>query len=159
MQWYYTVKHKTRRLCVILINRTFAWVIWTLEGKVKNGKMNGDSGTTPYRKETLHIAAPMTSMRNPNLYRCISQTLICFNPTLNCQRVTQMMLHCVNLLDSSAFLQMKRYLSTPLGNWKVYHRSLILYMIKQKTLESRFSLALVGLIIGGIPQGKRRSLS
>ena len=71
--------------------------------------MNGDSGTTPYRKETLHIAASMTSMRNPNLYRCISQTLICFNPTLNCQRVTQMMLHCVNLLDSSAFLQISLY--------------------------------------------------
>lgn len=53
-------------------------------------------------------------------------TLTCFNPTFKCQSVVLMMLLCVNLLKSATLARIKRYLPTPLVNWKVNRRSLVL---------------------------------
>ena len=39
--------------------------------KWENDVFNGNSGTIPYGRESLHIAASITLMRNPNPYSCI----------------------------------------------------------------------------------------
>ena len=73
-----------------------------------------------YWRESLHIAALITLMRNPNPHLCILQTLICFNPILECQRLVLKILLCVNLLNSATLTWMTRHLPTPLWNWKVH---------------------------------------
>ena len=88
---------------------------------------------SPYWRESLHIAASITSMRNPNPYSCILTNSICIVATLTYRSVVLMMLLCVNLLKSPTLTWMKRYLPTTLGNWKVHRCPMILLMISQNT--------------------------
>ena len=149
MQWYYDIKYKTRRWCVIYTNKSFAWVIWALEDKARNEK-------TTYWWRDWHNPQIEGSLRIHIL--AFWQALICFNPMLKSQRFVLMMVLCVNLLKRLTLAWVKRYLPTPLGNGKVHHRSLSLQMISQKAFGNHgFSWTLSGLyldFIGGIPQNK-----
>ena len=89
----------------------------------------------PYWRESLHIAASITSIRNPNLYPCILTNSNLFQPKAEVSTNYPNDVLCVNMLKSPTLYQMRRNLPTPLGNrHKVHRRSQILVDDESKYL-------------------------
>ena len=149
IKWYYDKIQNKKRMrylnkqnsCLIYMN------VRRQNKKYENDELMDRVVQSPYWRESLHIAALITSMRNLNPYSCILTNSLCIVATLKYQSVVLMMLLCVNLLKSPTLTWMKRYLPTTLGNWKV-HRSMILLMISQKTFWNHdFPWALSGCLL------------
>ena len=73
---------------------------------------------SPYWRESLHIAALITLMRNPSPYPSILANSNLFQPNAQVSAAALLMLLCVNLLKSPSLARVMRYIPTPSGNWK-----------------------------------------